>query len=182
MSILAKLASATLSLFQSMMKRPSIAPSRMGTISGIGLSLRIIPPTCCPSPRGACRSCGASSVSSRHPAASTRSRKAGSASIASRSPPSCDCSCFESSRRSSRGNPSAFPRSCTIPFSEYVAIAPASTAYSAPKCRCTRAISSSRSARGKSRSMSGRVAMSSGMKRSRVSFQRSGSTWLMPIR
>ena len=47
-SILAKPASATLSLFQSMMYRPSMAPSLVGTISGMGELLSTIPPTCWP--------------------------------------------------------------------------------------------------------------------------------------
>ena len=43
MSILAKPASATLSLFQSMMNRPSMAPALMGTISGMGELLSTMP-------------------------------------------------------------------------------------------------------------------------------------------
>ena len=69
-----------------------------------------------------------------------------------------------------------------MPRAEYVETAPARTANSGPKCSCTRRMSSSRSARGKSRSMSGSMPMSSEMNRSSVRFQRRGSTWLMPIR
>ena len=47
---MAKPASATESLFQSMMKRPSIAPARMGTMPEMGESLRTMPPTCWPRP------------------------------------------------------------------------------------------------------------------------------------
>ena len=86
---MAKPASATLSLFQSMMWRPAVAPARTGTISGIGELLSTMPPTCWPRLRGACINWGANSVSSRHPGESTRSRKPGRASISSRNcPPS----------------------------------------------------------------------------------------------
>ena len=79
-SILAKLASATLSLFQSMMWRPSMAPARTGAISGMGEPLSTMPPTCWPRLRGALISWRASSVSSRQPGASTRRvRRAGPA-------------------------------------------------------------------------------------------------------
>ena len=43
-------------------------------------------------------------------------------------------------------------------------------------------MSSSLSPRGKSRSMSGSMDMSSEMNRSSVRFHRRGSTWLMPMR
>ena len=175
-SIFAKPASATLSLSQSMMYRPSIAPSRTGTISGIGELLRIIPPTCWLSSFGAPINCGASSISSRHPHAPTRWLNAGSCSISSRNrPASCERICFESSPSSSCGSPSALPKSRSTPLILYVAIAPASTAYSGPNRSCTRSINSSRSARGKSRSMSGNTVVSSDKKRSSVRLHFSGS-------
>ena len=61
-------------------------------------------------------------------------------------------------------------------------MAPVRTANSGPKCSCTRRMSSSRITRGKSRSMSGSIDMSSEMNRSRVRFHLRGSTWLMPMR
>ena len=105
-------ASATLSLFQSMMYRPSMAPARTGTISGMGELLRIMPPTCCPRPLGAPISCGASSIRSLQPGESTRSRNAGSSPISIASDPaSCECNWLESRDSSSRGNPRALPKS-----------------------------------------------------------------------
>ena len=103
MSILAKPASATLSLFQSMMNRPSVAPALMGTISGIGELLSTMPPTCWPSPLGAPISCGASSSSSRQPGAFTLSLRSGIRVMSSpRSAASSERSCFESRERCSR--------------------------------------------------------------------------------
>ena len=117
MSILAKLASETLSLFQSMMKRPSMAPGRTGTISGMGELLRTMPPTCWLSSLGASISWGPSSIRSFQPGASTRSRKSGSSSISSRSlAASWECNCLESSFNSSPGSPRALPRSWMIPL------------------------------------------------------------------
>ena len=183
MSILANPASATLSLFQSMMYRPSIAPALMGTMSGRGELLSTMPPTCWLRPFGASISCGASSSRSRQPCAFTRSLKSGSCAISSRrSAASWECSCFESRDRCSCGSPRALPRSWTMPLTLYVVMAPVKTAYSGPKWQCTRSISSSLRPLGKSRSMSGSVVMSSEMNRSRVRSHFRGSTWLMPMR
>ena len=116
---MAKLASATLSLFQSMMNRPCMAPALTGTISGMGELLRTMPPTCWPRLLGASISCGASSISSRQPWASTLSLKAGSSRISSLSfAPSWEWSRLERSFRSSLGSPRALPISWMIPFTE----------------------------------------------------------------
>ena len=116
---MAKLASATLSLFQSIMYRPGMAPSLTGTMPEMGAWLSTMPPTCWPRLLGACISWGAISRRSRQPGASTRSLKAGSPSISSRrSAPSWEWICFERSRRSSFGSPRALPRSWMMPFTE----------------------------------------------------------------
>ena len=96
--------------------------------------LSTIPPTCCPRLLGACISWGAIYSRSRQPGASTRSLKAGSPSISSlKSAPSWEWICLERSRRSSFGRPNALPRSWMMPFTEYVPMAPARTAWSGPK-------------------------------------------------
>ena len=114
---MAKPASATLSLFQSMMNRPSMAPARMGTISGMGELLSTMPPTCWLNPLGAFIRCGARSSRSFQPGVSTLSLKSGSRSISSRNSPAWwDWRRLESSDRCSLGSPRALPRSWMMPF------------------------------------------------------------------
>ncbi len=184
-SIFTNPASSALSLSHWQMYRPSMALRWRGTVSESGRAERIMPPGCCARYFGNPPSWRASRTRSCHSGRSARPRYSGSDRIsAGRSfTPACPSTRFVSLSRSSPGSPRALPMSRMAPLIRYVEIIPVSTARSLPQRSWTRRISFSRMSRGKSRSMSGGPSISaSGMKRSSVNPNSSGSMCERPIR